>query len=275
MDNPVTRTKAVLITGGTSGFGLELARVLLNRDWMVVVTGRTLPSLQTKEHRFSFFKVDFSNLEETAKVVRQICKYHSFDVIVDNAGVLSPPDYTLTADNLEYTYQVNFLAQFLLNELIIRNAPKDHPLKIAAIISPVYKYAGTDLITRPGKIDYQPHKAYSKSKLYLALMCSYLPSKVRNPELHCFSFNPGVFRSGIYRTQSPWFRLMYKVAAPLMRSPRNNAARLADLLEENSVRNGSIYNSRKKFTSVPIVERTIYDLFWKECYSNLEKYLRN
>jgi|WetSurMetagenome_2_1015567.scaffolds.fasta_scaffold06131_6 NAD(P)-dependent dehydrogenase (short-subunit alcohol dehydrogenase family) len=273
MNNTAKRVKSVLITGGTSGFGLELARVLLNREWVVVVMGRSIPGFQTNEHRFSFFKADFSNLAETAKVAEKICKYHSFDVIVDNAGVLSPPDFRMTGDNLEYTFQVNFLAHLLLNELIVSGCHRDIQLKIAAIVSPVYKIAGKDLVATPVKSEYKPYKAYSNSKLYLALMCSYLPAKYKNLRLNCFGFNPGVFRSGIYRNQKPWFRIMYKIAAPFMRNPAKIAGKLADLIEDNSVLSGSIYTSRKKPAPVPSMESLTAELFWKDCYKDLQKYL--
>lgn len=275
MENTQQSVKTVLITGGTSGFGLELARILLNRGCVVVVTGRNKLSLQATEHRFSFFRVDFSNLEESAEVFRKICKFYTFDIIVDNAGVLSPPDFVLTGDNLEYSFQVNFLAHLLFNEILIRNNPPDHALTLVTITSPVYKIVGKDLFSGSSKDDYKPYKAYSKSKLYLALMCKYLPSKFRYPGLNCIGFNPGVFRSGIYRTQKPWFRFFYRIAAPFMKNPVKVATRLAEILDYDTYVNGSVYNLHKKPEPVPVVDRTIYELFWKDCYKNIERFLQS
>jgi NAD(P)-dependent dehydrogenase (short-subunit alcohol dehydrogenase family) len=274
MENSQQSVKTVLITGGTSGFGLELARILLNRGCMVVVTGRNKLSLQATEHRFSFFRVDFSNLEESAEVFRKICKFYCFDLIVDNAGVLSPPDFVLTADNFEYTFQVNFLAHLLLNEIAIRSCSPDHALTVVIVTSPVYKVAEKDLISRPSKDEYKAFKAYSKSKLYLALMCKFLPTRFKNPLLNCIGFNPGIFSSGIYRTQKLWFRSAYRIAAPFMKSPVKVANRLAEILENNNLVNGSIYNLRKRPEAVPAIDRTIYDLFWKDCYRHLERFLQ-
>jgi NAD(P)-dependent dehydrogenase (short-subunit alcohol dehydrogenase family) len=274
MENPQQSVKTVLITGGTSGFGLELARILLNRGCVVVVTGRNKLSLQATEHRFSFFRVDFSNLEESAEVFRKICKFYTFDIIVDNAGVLSPPHFLLTSDNFEYTFQVNFLAHLLLNEIAIRDCTPDRTLKVVIVTSPVYKVAERDLISQPSKDEYNPFKAYSKSKLYLALMCKFLPSRFKNQGLICIGFNPGIFSSGIYRTQKRWFRIAYRIAAPFMKSPVSVATRLAEILEFNDFVNGSVYNLRKRPGAVPAIDRTIYDLFWKDCYRILEKFLQ-
>ena len=273
MEKSANGAKTVLITGGTSGFGLELARELLNRNCIVVVTGRKPPDLQTNEHRFSFFRVDFSSLCETSEVIRKICKYYTFDIVINNAGVLSPPDLIITTDKLEYSFQVNFLAHLLINEMIIRNTEKEQPLTIVTITSPVYRIAGRDLIPNPSGEEYKPLKAYSRSKLYLALMCNWLPAVTKYPNLTCFGFNPGIFRSGIYRMQKPWFRFLYKIGAPLMRHPKMIAKRLADILGNGSPVKGSIYSLKKIPEPVPTYDRTMTELFWKDCYQNLKEYL--
>jgi NAD(P)-dependent dehydrogenase (short-subunit alcohol dehydrogenase family) len=275
MQIPEQKTRTILITGGTSGLGLEMARIFLNKGYSVVVTGRNPASSQISEHRYSYFKVEFSNLEETAAIIKKICRYYSFDMVIDNAGVLSPPDFTLTDDNLEYSFEVNFLANLLVNEIIIRNTDAGHPLTVAAITSLVYRIAPKDLISGTHKNDYKPLKAYSNSKLYLALMCSYLPARYPNMKLNCIGIDPGVFSSGIYRMQKPWFRLMYRIAAPLMRNPRNVATSITELLERNNLENGSVYNLYKRVKPVPGIDHTIKDLFWKDCYNNINKFLED
>lgn len=270
---PEKEIKTILITGGTSGLGLEMARILLNRGHAVVVTGRNADTSKLSEHRFSYFKVDFKNLDETAAIVKKICKYYNFDMVIDNAGVLSPPDLTMTDDNLEYSFQVNFLSNLLVNEIIIRNTAKEKPLVIAAITSLVYRIAQKDLIAGTFKTEYRPFKAYSKSKLYLALMCKYLPLKYQHIKLSCIGIEPGVFSSGIYRMQKPWFRFMYRIAAPFMRNPRKVAVRIADLLESDHFVNGMIYNLHGKSKPVPGIDHTLSDLFWKDCYNDINRYL--
>ncbi len=265
--------KTILITGGTSGLGLELARMLLNKGHAVVVTGRNPSSSSSSEHRFSYFKVDFSRLEETAEVMNKICKYYKFDMIINNAGVLSPPDYTLTTDNLEYSFQVNFLSNLLVNEIILRNTVTDHPLTIVAITSLVYRIAQKDLISGIRETEYRSFKAYSNSKLYLALMCNYLPVKYPYMKLNCIGIDPGVFSSCIYRMQKPWFRFMYRIAAPFMKSPRNVASKISEILERNDLKTGSIYNLYKREKPIPRIDHTIKDLFWKDCYKDINKYL--
>jgi len=266
-------TGKILITGGTSGLGLELVKFFLHKGYEVVATGRKLQSDLDYKNRFTFCITDFSNLRQTSDEVKRICRDHKFDVVINNAGVLSPPDFRLTDDGYEYTFQVNFLSHLLLDEIIIRNTDRWKPLKIATTVSPVYRIAGTDLVLNKSEADYRPFRAYSNSKLYLALMCSYLPGKHQRVDLKCVGFDPGVFSSGIYRMQKGWFRFLYKVAAPFMRSPEKIAVRYAGLVERKDLVNGAVYKSDIQKGSMPVTDNPVSDGFWKECYKIIEPYL--
>ena len=273
MNDPVSDTRKILITGGTSGLGLGLVRFFLGKGYFVTATGRKNVKVQDLAGRFTFLKTDFSDMRQTSDAVRRICRDHEFDIVINNAGVLSPPGFMLTADGNEYTFQVNFLSHLMLNEIVLRNTPPDRPLKIAAIVSPVYRIAKKDLIICSSKADYSPLKAYSNSKLYLALMCTWLPVKYSSRDLKCIAFDPGVFSSGIYRMQKEWFRMLYRVAAPFMRSPEKITGKFGEIIEKKDLVYGVVYKSGDKIRSVPGIENDRVDAFWTECYKMIEPYL--
>lgn len=273
MNDPVSDTRKILITGGTSGLGLGLVRFFLGKGYFVASTGRKNVTVQDLTGRFTFLKTDFSDMRQTSDAVRRICRDHEFDIVINNAGVLSPPGFMLTADGNEYTFQVNFLSHLMLNEIVLRNTPPDRPLKIAAIVSPVYMIAKKDLIICSSKSDYSPLKAYSNSKLYLALMCAHLPRKYPSSDLKCIAFDPGVFSSRIYRMQKEWFRMLYRVAAPFMRSPEKVTGKFVEIIEKKDLVYGAVYKSGKKIKSVPGIENDRVDAFWQECYKMIEPYL--
>ena len=177
MTRSVSESEKVLVTGGTSGLGLRLVKYFLENGYDVVATGRKNITLSGYGERFSLLRTDFSNMEQTSEAVKKICRNHRFDIVVNNAGILSPPDFQLSEDGLEYTFQVNFLSHLMLSEIILMNAEPGRPIMIASTVSPVYRIAEKDLAIYTSKSDYRPIKAYSNSKLYLALMCSYLPGK--------------------------------------------------------------------------------------------------
>jgi NAD(P)-dependent dehydrogenase (short-subunit alcohol dehydrogenase family) len=273
MHNASLKKGRILITGGTSGLGLELVIVFLKKGYEVVATGRKKHPIPDYEDRFTFCMTDFSDLSQTSDAVKRICRDHKFDIVINNTGVLSPPDFLLTDDGHEYSFQVNFLSHLLLNEIIIRDIEKGKQLRIAATVSPVYRIADTDFVLSNSEATYRPFKAYSNSKLYLALMCSYLPEKHQSVDLKFVGFDPGVFSSGIYRMQKGWFRFLYRIAAPFMRSPAKIAASYAELIERKDLVNGAVYKSGRKIGSVPVTDNLAVNVFWQACYRMIEPYL--
>jgi NAD(P)-dependent dehydrogenase (short-subunit alcohol dehydrogenase family) len=273
MKKSVSDNPKVLITGGTSGLGLQLARYFLEKGCEIVATGRNNISMPEYGDRFTLLMTDFSNLKQTSEAVKKICRDQRFDIIINNAGVLSPPDLLTTDNGLEYTFQVNFLSHLMLDEIILRNTESGQPLLVVATVSPVYRIAKKDLKIYISASDYKPLKAYSNSKFYLALMCSYLPLIYPSKDLLCIGFDPGVFSSGIYRMQNEWFRLLYRIAAPFMRNPENVANRFGEVIERHDLIGGAIYKSGKGQGAVPASENQAVSSFWKECNKIIEPFV--
>ena len=102
MQNSSLQTGRILITGGTSGLGLGLVMHFLKKGYEVVATGRQSVAEIEKMDRFPFYITDFSNLRQTSDAVKRICRDHNFDIVINNAGVLSPPGFLLTDYGHEY-----------------------------------------------------------------------------------------------------------------------------------------------------------------------------
>jgi len=268
------KNQRILITGGTSGLGLELVRRFLNSGLKVVATGRQRIEIPGFEDRFTLCNTDFSDLQMVSAEMRRICSSHSFDLIINNAGILSPPVYTETANNLEYTFQVNFLAHLLINELIIKGINDHRNVRIATVTSPVYRFASIGPGIEQGAGNYRPMRSYASSKLYLAMMSELLASRHKESAIQCFAFDPGTFSSGIYRMQNTWFRYMYNVAAPFMRSPARVAKTLEELMLKEETVSGSIYDRSKKQRSVPETDKFQKSYFIDRCYELIDPFLK-
>jgi NAD(P)-dependent dehydrogenase (short-subunit alcohol dehydrogenase family) len=77
--------KTILITGCSSGFGLETARYFLERDWIVVATMRTpRADLLPASERLRVLGLDVTNAESIRQAVEAA---GPIDVLVNNAGV--------------------------------------------------------------------------------------------------------------------------------------------------------------------------------------------
>ncbi len=265
--------QGVLVTGGTSGLGLEIVRLFLQRGCYVIATGRQTLNLPGYEERFKLYRVDFSDLQQTADTVKKICENHNIDIVINNAGVLSPPLYTPTKNGFEYTFQVNFLSHFLLNEIIIRRFGNTRTLSFVIITSMVHKLGKLDSVLSREASNYNPLRAYSDSKLLLALMCRQMAEKYRNIGLKCFSLDPGIFSSGIFRMQNSFFRFLYTIAAPFMRKPSSVAAVLSELLNGTEYSNGVVYDIRKKIKPIRKIKTISFDDFMKKSYRIVISYI--
>jgi len=84
--------KTILITGGTSGIGLELARQLLQRGNTVIVTGRDRQKLDATSHSLPgihAFQSDVSDPEAIVALHDKVLeRFPALDVLVNNAGIM-------------------------------------------------------------------------------------------------------------------------------------------------------------------------------------------
>ena len=90
---PVQRAKTAIVTGGSSGIGLEILKKLIEKGYRVVANSRNLASAMTLHNTTDLKLVDGDiGIEETAKhVVRTaIQNFGTVHLLVNNAGVFIP-----------------------------------------------------------------------------------------------------------------------------------------------------------------------------------------
>ncbi|AMP02409.1 SDR family oxidoreductase [Collimonas pratensis] len=77
--------KTVLITGCSSGFGLETAQYFLDRDWQVIATMRTpREDLLPRSERLRVLALDVTDADS---IRRAVAEAGPIDVLVNNAGI--------------------------------------------------------------------------------------------------------------------------------------------------------------------------------------------
>lgn len=263
----------LLITGGTSGLGLELVRLFLDNGFEVIATGRRMIEIPEYKDRFSLYRVDFADLAGTSEVFRQISKVYDPDYVIYNAGILSPPDFTLTKDGFEYTFQVNFLAHYVANEIIIHNRFSEKPLLSATVTSMAYRAAEPDFKLFIEPTEYRPWKAYSDSKYYLSLMSRYYSEKYPEKCIRHISFDPGIFGSELYRTQQGLFRMIYKTGIRIMKKPDFSARILSEILMNGEIRNGAVYDTRKKIRMLSEPAADLGNKFWSAVLEKTSEFI--
>jgi len=85
---------AILVTGCSSGFGLETARLFLDRGWDVVATMRTPdPKIIAASERLRVLQLDVT---DSASIALAAAEAGQIDVLVNNAGLGVPSPIELT-----------------------------------------------------------------------------------------------------------------------------------------------------------------------------------
>jgi uncharacterized oxidoreductase len=85
-----TTNKTVLITGGGSGIGFQIAKLFSENGSKVIITGRSEARLKEAAAKLSnvdYFAADVTKADDTEKLVNHInANYPVLDVLINNAG---------------------------------------------------------------------------------------------------------------------------------------------------------------------------------------------
>ncbi|MFO7178073.1 MAG: SDR family NAD(P)-dependent oxidoreductase [Pseudomonadota bacterium] len=114
--------KTVLITGGTAGIGVALARVLKGRSVKVLVCGRDRERLEALAREgFFTIRADVGTDEGRAAILDAGRKVGGFDVLVNNAGVQSPMDFRkpVAIEQVRAELDTNLAGPILLSALAL------------------------------------------------------------------------------------------------------------------------------------------------------------
>lgn len=108
----------ILITGCSSGFGLETARLFLDRDWLVVATMRTpRPGLLPVSDRLRVLPLDVT---EAGSVAAAVAAAGPIDVLVNNAGVgLLNALEGVTSDMAHEVFATNTLGTIAMTRAVL------------------------------------------------------------------------------------------------------------------------------------------------------------
>src|SRR6266478_7394503 len=91
------RPKVAIVTGGSSGIGLEMVKKPIEKGYRVVANSRNITSAMTLHNTADLKLVDGDiGLEETAKrvVSAAIQNFETVDLLVNNAGIFIPKPFT-------------------------------------------------------------------------------------------------------------------------------------------------------------------------------------
>jgi len=206
--------KTVLITGATSGIGLEAAVVMAAAGAKVVMVGRdparTETALQEIHRRSGSSNItamlcDFSSQKSIRALAAEYrAKHNRLHILVNNAGMLAPKR-VLTEDGIESTFATNHLGYFLLTNLLLDLIEASAPARIVNVSS-VASRRGTmdfeDLGFEKG--GYAIMKAYGRSKLGNVLFTNELARRLEGKGVTVNALHPGGVATNIWSKAPGW-----------------------------------------------------------------------
>jgi NAD(P)-dependent dehydrogenase (short-subunit alcohol dehydrogenase family) len=179
LDVPDLSGKRAIVTGATSGLGRELTRrlALAGADVVLAVRDETkgekeIAQLRTgnADARLTLRLIDLSSLASVAAFARAtITDGRPIDILINNAGVMMPPNREVTADGFELQFESNYLGHFALTAQLL-------PLLIRAKTARVVNLSS--IYARSGRLDwdnlqseksYRPGRAYGLTKLAMLM----------------------------------------------------------------------------------------------------------
>jgi NAD(P)-dependent dehydrogenase (short-subunit alcohol dehydrogenase family) len=189
----------VLITGGSSGLGRELAGVLAKRGTRVAITARSAERLDEAARSLRATGAEVfalaSDVSEPAAVARLVeaveADFGAIGALVNNAGIQGPIGelWDVDADEWWRTFEINVRGAALGSARALRVMAQRRSGKIINIAS----HAG---------VHRWPHlSAYSASKAALIKLTENIAAEVRGYGVAVVSFHPGILEIGLGQTQ--------------------------------------------------------------------------
>src|SRR5271166_4202680 len=199
--------RTVIITGASDGLGAVAADRLSRSGENVVVVGRSEAKTTAVAARLGveYFVADFTDLAQVRRLAEQLLRsYSRIDVLANNAG-RAMRRRELTVDGHETTFQVDYLAPFLLTTLLL-----DRLLESSATVlntsSVVNTYFGRvnvdDLDLARG---YHPLKAYGAAKLENILFTKELHRRYHAAGISAAAFHPGNVATNFGKESRTWW----------------------------------------------------------------------
>jgi retinol dehydrogenase-14 len=229
--------KIVLITGATSGLGKETARALARLGATIVMTTRDVQRgeqakqeliASTQNKNIDVLFCDLSSFVSIRKCCAEFLeKYDALHVIVNNAGIW---DFhrRVSKDGIEETFAVNYLAPFLMTNLLLERLKQSAPSRIVNVASGLHSRA-----IQFDDLEFQKSfsglKAYNQSKVAVILFTRLLAKKLEGTGVIVNCANPGMTRTNLGHDAGVASRLVFKI----MGKPPERGAETAVYLASN------------------------------------------
>ncbi len=240
------RKSTVVITGASSGVGLQAARSLAQRGWYVVMACRDIPKTEKaaemvgmSKDSYTILQVDLGSLNSVRNFISNFRSLgRSLDALVCNAAIYMPliKEPLRSPEGYELTVTTNHLSHFLMCNIMLedmkRSPAEDRRMVILGTVTHNPKELGGKIPPRPdlGNLEglakgfkepismidgknFEPVKAYKDSKVCNVLTMRELHRRYHDATGITFtSLYPGcVATTALFRNHYPLFQKIFPI----------------------------------------------------------------
>jgi len=266
--------QVAVVTGASSGIGLEMARGLAARGASVLAVSRgggsgaqVVESLRaaTGNDAVHFLPADLSSLADVRDVAARVRdRTDRVDLLLNNAGAYFSQRRT-TTDGYEATFALNHLAPFLLTHLLAEPLLRSDAARVVTTASEAARAARLRLDDPMLERGYSGWAAYGQSKLANLAFTVALARRLEDSPVSANAFHPGFVDSGFGSGSTLMNRLLRLAARLFARSPEKGAETglyLATSPEVAQV-SGAYYADRKPIRpKAPARDRDTTERLW-------------
>jgi len=198
--------KACMVTGANSGIGkataLGLAQVGANvvmvaRDRARGEVAQNEVKAKSGNNSVDLLVADLSSQQSIRQLVENFKQhYEQLHVLINNAGVFMLTRRE-TVDGLEITFAVNYLAPFLLTNLLLDVLKASAPARIVNVSSEAHENGYIKMDDLQAKKNYRSFRAYGQSKLALVMFTYELARRLQGTGVTANCLHPGFVATNI------------------------------------------------------------------------------
>lgn len=200
--------KVCLVTGASGGIGKVTARELAKMGATVVLLCRNRAKGEAVQEeikavsgndRVDLIVADLSSLAEVRRAAEEFKHtYTQLHVLINNAGTING-ERKVTPDGLEDTFATNYLAPFLLTQLLLDVLKASAPARIINVSSSGHTSGRIDFADLQGERSYSFMRAYTQSKLAQIYFTYELAEQLKGTGVTVNALHPGLVDSSFNR----------------------------------------------------------------------------
>jgi len=163
------------VVTGPGGLGYETALALATAGAEVIVAGRNpdkgasaVSAIRNAAPRASvrFEQLDLASLTSVASFASRLQRQRqSLDLLINNAGVMTPPARRATVDGFELQLGVNYLGHFALTGRLMPLLTEGQAPRVVTLSSIAARAGEINFSDINARSSYEPMQAYAQSKL--------------------------------------------------------------------------------------------------------------